>query len=120
MTENEKLHYVTSRLPEPFYYQDKDSLSFLEQLVAIDSQTQNTDGVNRVQALVADRLSALGFSIEMIANESEKTGDLLIAEKKGKSNETITFIGHADTVFSPSEDLFFEIKHFSRFFFNFE
>ena len=40
MTENEKLHYVTSRLPEPFYYQDKDSLSFLEQLVAIDSQTQ--------------------------------------------------------------------------------
>ena len=59
---------------------------------------------------MADRLSALGFSIEMIANESEKTGDLLIAEKKGKSNETITFIGHADTVFSPSEDLFFEIN----------
>lgn len=76
-------------------------IDFLERLVEIDSQTRNIEGVNRVQRLLAERLSNLGFICSFIPNFEMQTGELLYAVKKGLSDEQITFIGHADTVCSP-------------------
>ena len=89
-------------------------LDFLEQLVEIDSQTQNIEGVNRIQRLLAGRLFHLGFECTFIPNLEMKTGDLLYAVKKGMSDEQISFIGHADTVCSPGKDLRFEIDFNSQ------
>lgn len=88
---------------------DLDALKFLELLVGIDSQTKNTEGVNLVQHYVQKRLSRMGFETTLIPDINGESGELLVAEKKGQSEATITFIGHADTVFSPSPDFHFEI-----------
>ncbi|MGZ3788115.1 MAG: M20/M25/M40 family metallo-hydrolase [Bacteriovorax sp.] len=85
------------------------SLKFLEQLVGINSQTKNKEGVNLVQHHVQKHLSRLGFETSLVPNLFEESGDLLIAEKKGLSSATITFIGHADTVLSPAADCLFEV-----------
>lgn len=91
-----------------------EGLDFLEQLVEIDSQTQNSVGVNLVQKLLGARLTRMGFECSFIPNLEMKTGDLLYAVKKGLSHEQISFIGHADTVCSPGKDLRFEINFNSQ------
>jgi glutamate carboxypeptidase len=91
--------------------QKLEGLDFLEQLVDIDSQTKNITGVNRVQKLLARSLSDMGFECNFIPNLESETGDLLYAFKKGKTDEQISFIGHADTVCSPSEEFHFKINY---------
>lgn len=91
-----------------------EGLDFLEQLVEIDSQTQNIEGVNRVQKLLTARLAGMGFECSFVPNLEMKTGDLLYAVKKGVSDEQISFIGHADTVCSPGKDQHFEINFNSQ------
>lgn len=86
-------------------------LDFLEQLVEVDSQTQNIEGVNHVQKLLAERLSDLGFNCTFIPNLEMQTGDLVYAVKKGLSDEQISFIGHADTVCSPNRELQFKVNY---------
>lgn len=86
-------------------------MEFLEQLVKIDSQTKNREGVNQVQELVAERLIKMGFICNMIPNREEETGHLLYAVKVGSSSEQISFIGHADTVHSPTEASTFRINY---------
>ncbi len=78
-----------------------EGLVFLEELLLIDSQTSNHAGVNEVQFKLSQKLEALGFEIKFIENQESSSGQLLYAEKVGRSNERITFIGHADTVCSP-------------------
>ncbi len=86
-------------------------LDFLEELVQIDSQTKNSAGVNRVQDMLAHKLSGMGFICRFISNSESETGDLLYAIKKGISSEQVSFIGHADTVCSPSSDFHFKINY---------
>lgn len=86
-------------------------LDFLEQLVDIDSQTKNINGVNRVQKLLGRALSEMGFSCSFIPNLEMETGDLLYAVKKGQTDDQISFIGHADTVCSPTSELHFKINY---------
>jgi len=80
-----------------------EGLLFLEELLKINSQTSNFHGVNEVQNKLGEKLSSLGFSVSLIENELGLSGKLLYAEKRGRSSERMTFIGHADTVCSPNE-----------------
>lgn len=72
-------------------------LEMLREFSKVDSSTLNKPGVMEMQNSVADILSALNFSIQWISKE-ERFGDLLIAEKKGRSKKFITLITHSDTV----------------------
>jgi glutamate carboxypeptidase len=112
LSEAEIYYYANSSLPQLFTDHNQESLKFLEKIVAIDSQTKNISGVNLVQAQFAEKLLAMGFECQFILpSNSDKSGNLLIAEKKGRTSETITFIGHADTVFSPTPEFGFEINY---------
>lgn len=86
-------------------------LDFLEELVGIDSQTKNVAGVNQVQKLLAQKLMAMGFQCHFISNLEAETGDLLYAVKSGISSNQISFIGHADTVCTPTDDFHFKINY---------
>lgn len=89
-------------------------LDFLEELVGMDSQTKNVEGVNRVQRKIALKLQELGFMCNFIPNLELETGDLLYAVKPGETSEQISFIGHADTVCSPDQDFYFKIHYASQ------
>ena len=75
-------------------------LSELERLKvfsAVDSATLNRDGVARMQDLVAEILSGLGFKVEMIKGEA-RFAPLIIAERAGRESKFITLVTHSDTV----------------------
>lgn len=72
-------------------------LEMLREFSKVDSSTLNKAGVMEMQNSVADILSTLNFSIQWISKE-DRFGDLLIAERKGRSKKFITLITHSDTV----------------------
>jgi glutamate carboxypeptidase len=92
-------------VPENFH-RDKDLL-FLKNLVNRDSQTKNSEGVDIIQGLVIEHLKHLHFEIERILSPGKMSGDLVIATYRGKSEECITLICHADTVLAPDEQFQF-------------
>jgi glutamate carboxypeptidase len=73
-------------------------LALLEQMVNIDSGTLDKAGVNRVGALLADRLAGLGFKVEVI--RQQEYGDHVLGRKAGTGKRRILFVGHMDTVFA--------------------
>ncbi len=73
----------------------------LKNMVEIDSQTLNIEGVNKVQKQLAKYLTEIGFSCEWFSNPETESGDFLKAELKGQSSEFITIVAHGDTVLSP-------------------
>lgn len=89
--------------------------SFLEDLVAIDSQVGNIDGILTVQKTVAARLEEMGFAVKFHENPQIQSAPLLVAQRKvSEQAPTLTFIGHSDVVtsvskvpFSISEDKIF-------------
>jgi glutamate carboxypeptidase len=76
-------------------------LQLLEQAVNIDSGTGDAAGGNRVAALLAPRLKALGFTIESVPPEAPGLADNTVATLKGTGKGRILMIGHIDTVFGP-------------------
>lgn len=85
---------------------------FLKDLVNINSGSENISGVNSVTKYYAKKLTELGFKNEWVKNTIDPNkAPLLKSIFSGATNETITFIMHADTVFEPSSGfLNFEIK----------
>jgi glutamate carboxypeptidase len=78
-------------------------VDLLKRLVMIESGSKQIDKVNEVQAILKSELTRLGFTTKQIAPpDGIKTGDLLVSTLKGASQQTITFLVHADTVFEPS------------------
>jgi glutamate carboxypeptidase len=76
------------------------SIALLKEMVDIDSQTAQVEGVGLVQAIVARELSSMGFTIKHIDNPNPdiRSGQLLLATLKGEKSEFITFVSHVDTV----------------------
>ena len=76
----------------------------LKEIVSINSGSANIAGVKEVMNKVAPWFKELGFNVSYIENPEgkNKSAPLFIAELKGKSTETITFVMHADTVFEPT------------------
>jgi glutamate carboxypeptidase len=74
-----------------------EQIEFLARLVNHDSGTDDVLDVNRVGAILADRLRGLGFTLERVA--TERFGDHLVGEKPGTGPKRFLFVGHYDTVF---------------------
>jgi len=72
----------------------------LEEIVSIDSGSYTKAGVDRMGEWMAERLEALGASIERHMNA--ELGDTFVATLDGRGDgPTVMLIGHADTVFEP-------------------
>ena len=82
---------------------DKDSRALLERVVAIDSGTGNTEGLNAVGTLYSAELSALGARSTAVAPAPPATGDNIVATLTGKGKGRILLIAHMDTVFGKGE-----------------
>lgn len=79
---------LSARLP--------DMLRLVETLVNVDSGSYCKPGVDRVSALLAAELAALGFEIERRPLASR--GDQIIGRKNLKGRGRLLILGHADTV----------------------
>jgi glutamate carboxypeptidase len=78
-----------------------DQLKLLEQVVNIDSGTGDVEGGRKVAAVLAERLKALGMSIESVPAEAPGLPDNTVATLTGSGKGRILMIGHIDTVFGP-------------------
>lgn len=74
-----------------------EQIEFLARLVNHDSGTDDVMDVNRVGAILAERLEQLGFTVRRVAND--RFGDHLVGEKPGAGPKRFLFVGHFDTVF---------------------
>lgn len=81
----------------------------LKQYSAVDSATMNKAGVSLMQDSVAAFLADLGFEIKMLKGE-ERFGDLLLAERAGRSKKFISLITHSDTVLGNYREFKIELK----------
>jgi glutamate carboxypeptidase len=75
----------------------QEQLELLARLVNQDSGTDDREDVNRVGAVLAERLAALGFGVTRVPQT--RFGDHLVAEKPGTGPKRFLFVGHFDTVF---------------------
>lgn len=98
---------VQEELSSPIKLED---LLFLEELVNINSQSKNKEGVNRVQEKIKKRLEQKTNEVTFTENPKGVSGKLLTAKFKGSSNTTLTAICHADTVLFPTETFKFSVK----------
>jgi glutamate carboxypeptidase len=74
-----------------------EQIEFLARLVNHDSGTDDVLDVNRVAAILAERLERLGFAVRRVVND--RFGDHLVGDKPGTGPKRFLFIGHYDTVF---------------------
>ena len=70
---------------------------FLARLVNHDSGTDDVLDVNRMGAILAERLERLGFAVRRAVND--RFGDHLVGDKPGRGPKRFLFVGHYDTVF---------------------
>lgn len=81
-----------------FEQHQSDMLAFLETLVCIQSGSRNKAGVDRMAAVLAEKMGKIGFRCERVKNR--ELGDHLIARMPGGENQSqILLVGHMDTVF---------------------
>jgi glutamate carboxypeptidase len=82
---------------------EQDSNDLLQKLVAINSGTQNLEGVRDVGKVVLSQLSQLGFHASWVPMDEVKRAGVLVAEhpcpEAGKCGKRMLLIGHMDTVF---------------------
>ncbi|OZI18577.1 glutamate carboxypeptidase [Bordetella genomosp. 9] len=87
--------------------QQQPMLDTLRDLVGIESGSRDVEGVERIAALVADKLKAMGGSVQIIkptdvfrmGDTPESIGPMVHAEFKGKGSKKIMLIAHMDTVY---------------------
>jgi glutamate carboxypeptidase len=77
------------------------ALALLEQIVDIDSGTGDVEGGTRVEAVLAERLRALGAEVRSVPAEAPDLPPNLVAVFHGKGKGRILIVAHIDTVFGP-------------------
>ena len=77
-------------------------LKTLEQLVNLDSGSDDGPGLAKVQDVLVQRLKDLGATIE-IREAPPSPGKVVIARFEGKGERSILLMDHYDTVFSPGD-----------------
>ena len=78
-------------------------ISLLEQIVNIDSGTWNVEGGRKIQAILSQRLTAIGAKVELKPAEAPDLPPNLVATLTGTGKGRVLLIGHIDTVFEPGE-----------------
>jgi len=91
------------------YYEGKldGYLELLKQMVAINSFTANSDGVNQLGELTILKFSELGFSAKQIPSGNQYFGNHVVlskAARSGDSGSCIALMSHLDTVFPHEEE----------------
>jgi glutamate carboxypeptidase len=74
-----------------------EQVEFLARLVNHDSGTDDVMDVNRVGAILADKLEGLGFGVRRVPQD--RFGDHIVGDKPGAGPKRFLFVGHFDTVF---------------------
>ena len=82
-------------------------LDTLKELTAIESGSRDFEGVERISALIAEKLKALGGQVDLVEpaeiykmeDTPEKIGRAVRATFKGKGTKKILMIAHSDTVY---------------------
>jgi glutamate carboxypeptidase len=84
-------------------------LDTLRDLVSIESGSQDREGLDRISALIADRLKALGGQVEFVEPDPADTyrmvdtpkqiGRMVLARFTGAGTKKILLIAHMDTVY---------------------
>jgi glutamate carboxypeptidase len=99
---------------ERFFRDNLDSyLNLLRQMVAINTFTANSQGVNRLGHLTAESFAEMGFRSEFVQSVNPEFGRHLVLTRPGQTLSggeaafPIGMISHLDTVFPPEE----EIRH---------
>ncbi|MEW6598597.1 MAG: glutamate carboxypeptidase [Pseudomonadota bacterium] len=78
-----------------------EQLKLLQEVVNLDSGTGDAAGGDKVAAVLAKRLEALGAKIETAPAEEAGLPANTVATLTGKGKGRILLIGHLDTVFGP-------------------
>ncbi len=79
-----------------------ESVQLLEQVVNINSGTNNIAGVKAVGKVFQEQYNKIGFDTRWIDMPPQmKRGGHLFAEHKGTKGKRLLLIGHLDTVFEP-------------------
>lgn len=86
------------------------ALDLLEQMVRINSHTENPSGIEKTARLTSEAFAPLGFTGESISSTNPNYGSHLLLSRTGNSKDTIGIITHLDTVFPAEEE---ERNHFS-------
>lgn len=97
---NEEEAAIVARVEANF----DESISFLEEVVNINSGTMNHEGVREVGHAFAEPFEALGFTVDWIEQEKVNRGGHFRATHKGKTGNSLLLIGHLDTVFEKDGD----------------
>jgi glutamate carboxypeptidase len=77
-------------------------LKTLEQLVDLDSGTDDRDGLPKIEAVLTQRLRELGASVEIV-DAAPSAGKVVIGRFEGKGELSILLMDHYDTVFLPGD-----------------
>ena len=86
------------------YLTEEDDIVLLRELVSIDSQVNNNNGIQMAQEFLKEKLEALKFNVKFHKNPEIESAPLIIAKRSGRSDApTVTFIGHSDVVTKPSQ-----------------
>jgi glutamate carboxypeptidase len=94
------LSVVEKQIQENVVRQQAAQLALLEQLVNINSGTNNVSGVRQVGDILQAQFQQLGFTTHFVDEPSSmQRAGTLVAERKGHGKKII-LIGHLDTVFS--------------------
>jgi glutamate carboxypeptidase len=82
------------------------ALDLLRRMVAINSFTENRDGVNRLGRMTAETFGELGFASEFVASVNPVYGAHLVMTRPGRGDSPIgiALVSHLDTVFPPEEE----------------
>jgi len=87
--------------------QQQPLLDTLRDLVSIESGSKDVEGLEKIAALIAERLRALGGAVEVVPptdvyrmeDTPAKTGAMVKAEWKGSGTKKVLLIAHMDTVY---------------------
>lgn len=80
-----------------------ETLRFLEELVRINSYTNNPDGIHRNSERIEAQFAPLGFQARRVKCLEKNTGEHLILDSGG-DGPTIACISHLDTVYPAEEE----------------
>ena len=79
-------------------------LHILEEMVSINSWTENREGVRALGEYTADLFAGLGFTPEFVPSRNPLYGSHVILTRKGSGRASISCVSHLDTVFPPGEE----------------
>jgi glutamate carboxypeptidase len=81
-----------------------DALARLEELVGINSFTENADGVNACGRYVEELFRPLGFDARAVPSTGERRGAHRFLRRAGTGPAELMLVSHLDTVYAPEEE----------------